>query len=308
MAMISTTADRFLEATRSAEEGRGPDRATMKAALLVSVEGFRLSEESAIDNPYMKTGLPLDLARAAHQHEALAAKLEELGVAVHIFNGVEGQDDGVFPNNVFATTPGRLVIGSMRHRVRRKEAEREDIRAFFSDTLGYEIRDLAAKDCVAEMTGPLVIDRARSIGFCGMSTRVDEAGCELMAEALGLRAVLRFELAPGEYHTNLVLAIAAGKACIVHPGSVPNPFLLKSLRSIYEDRVLLLDDAEKEAFAGNCIAATENDLLFSQAAGNTLRERTVTALEDWGFRSHFLEMDEFEKAGGSVRCLVAEIY
>ena len=78
MAMISTTADRFLEATRSAEEGRGPDRATMKAALLVSVEGFRLSEESAIDNPYMKTGLPLDLARAAHQHEALAAKLKKV--------------------------------------------------------------------------------------------------------------------------------------------------------------------------------------------------------------------------------------
>ena len=109
-------------------------------------------------------------------------------------------------------------------------------------------------------------------------------------------------------HTNLVLTIAAGKICLVHPDSAPNPFLLKSLRAIYEDRVLLLDQAEKDAFAGNCIAATKRDLLFSRTAEKALRERTVSLLEDGGFSSHFLEMNEFEKAGGSVRCLVAEIY
>ena len=305
MTIIHTTADSFLEV---AAEQNADAAAVMKEALLVSPEGFRLSEQSAADNPYMKTGLPLDLDKASRQHEALALKLEELGVKTRIFSGIEGQDDGVFPNNVFATTSGRLVIGSMRHPVRRKEAEREDIRACFSETLGYEIRDLSIEDCVAEMTGPLVIDRARNIGFCGMSPRVDETGCALMAEALGLDATLRFDLAEGEYHTNLVLAIAAGELCLVHPGSVPNPFLLKSLRAIYEDRVLLLRESEKNAFAGNCIAATEKDLLFSQKAKNILREETTTALEDWSFRIHFLDVSEFEKAGGSVRCLVAEIF
>ncbi len=305
MTIIHTTADSFLEI--AAEQNAGPP-AVMKEALLVSPEGFRLSEQSAADNSYMKTGLPLNRDKAARQHAALAMKLEELGVKTRIFSGIEGQDDGVFPNNVFATTPGRLVIGSMRHPVRREEAEREDIRAFFSETLGYKIRDLSTEDCVAELTGPLVIDRARNIGFCGMSPRVDETGCALMAEALGLDATLRFDLAEGEYHTNLVLAIAAGELCLVHPGSVPNPFLLKSLRAIYEDRVLLLRESEKNAFAGNCIAATEKDLLFSQKAKNVLREETTTALEDWNFRIHFLDVSEFEKAGGSVRCLVAEIF
>ncbi|MCH2365044.1 MAG: arginine deiminase-related protein, partial [Planctomycetes bacterium] len=190
MTIIHTTADSFLEvATRQATG----TPAVMKEALLVSPEGFGLSEQSAADNPYMTTGLPLDLDKATRQHEALVSKLEELGVKTRIFSGIAGHDDGVFPNNVFATIPGRLVIGAMRHPVRRKEAEREDIRYFFSETLGYEIRDLSAEDCVAELTGPLVIDRARNIGFCGMSSRVDEAGCELMAEALRLDAVLRFD-------------------------------------------------------------------------------------------------------------------
>ena len=163
MPIIHTTADSFLEIAARQPPGTP---AVMKEALLVSPEGFSLSEQSAADNPYMTTGLPLNLDKASRQHEALVSKLEELGVKTRIFSGIAGQDDGVFPNNVFATAPGRLVIGSMRHPVRRKEAEREDIRAFFSETLGYEIRDLSIEACIAEMTGTLVIDRARNIGFC----------------------------------------------------------------------------------------------------------------------------------------------
>ena len=308
MTVITTKAEHFLAAVKPGTDRKTPGSAVMKAALLVSPEGFRLSRESAVDNAYMKPGLPLDLDKAARQHTALATKLEELGVTVHLFNGIDGQDDGVFPNNVFATTAGRVVVGSMRHPGRQKEAGRADIRDFFKNSLGYELIDLSGESCIAELTGPLVIDRARNIGFCGMSSRVDEAGCELMAEALRLDAVLRFDLAKGEYHANMVLSLAAGELCLVHPGSAPNPFLLKSIRSIYRDRVLILNQAEKDSFAGNCLAATERDLLFSRTAGNTLREVSRKALEDWGFRIHFLDVSEFEKAGGSVRCLVAEIF
>ena len=308
MAVITTKAERFLAAVKPGTDRKTPGRAVMKSALLVSPEGFRLSSESASDNAYMKPGLPLDLDQAARQHAALATKLEELGVTVHLFSGIDGQDDGVFPNNVFATVSGRAVVGSMRHPVRQKEAGREDIRDFFKSSLGYELIDLSGESCIAEMTGPLVIDRARNIGFCGMSSRVDEAGCELMAEALRLDAVLRFDLAEGEYHANMILGVTAGELCLVHPGSAPNPFLLKSLRSIYRDRILVLNQAEKDAFAGNCIAATESDLLFSQRACNSLREGSRESLKDWGFRIHFLDVSEFEKAGGSVRCLVAEIF
>ena len=308
MTVITTKAEHFLAAVKPGTDRKTPGRAVMKAALLVSPEGFRLSRESAADNAYMKPGLPLDLDQAARQHAALATKLEELGVTVHLFSGIDGQDDGVFPNNVFATVSGRAVVGSMRHPVRQKEAGREDIRDFFKNSLGYELIDLSGESCIAEMTGPLVIDRARNIGFCGMSSRVDEAGCELMAEALHLDAVLRFDLAEGEYHANMILGVAAGELCLVHPGSAPNPFLLKSLRSIYRDRILVLNQAEKDAFVGNCIAATESDLLFSQRACNSLREGSRESLKDWGFRIHFLDVSEFEKAGGSVRCLVAEIF
>ena len=119
MAIIHTTADSFLEIAARQTPGTP---AVMQEALLVSPEGFGLSEQSAADNPYMPTGLPLAHAKASRQHETLVSKLEELGVKTHIFSGIAGQADGVFPINVFAAAPGRLVIGSMRQPVRRKEA------------------------------------------------------------------------------------------------------------------------------------------------------------------------------------------
>jgi hypothetical protein len=67
------------------------------------------------------------------------------------------------------------------------------------------------------LTGALVIDRARGLGYCGLSERCDAEGARLMHEAFGLRATLLFDLAPGEYHTNVVLAVLAGRAAVVCP-------------------------------------------------------------------------------------------
>ncbi len=47
------------------------------------------------------------------------------------FRAIRRTPDAVFPNNVFATAPGRLIVGRMRHPVRQREAERADIRGFF---------------------------------------------------------------------------------------------------------------------------------------------------------------------------------
>ena len=133
--MITTTPEEFLEAYGDGTRFLANFPSTLRTALLVSPRGFRVSEESAQDNLYMAKGAPVDLEKADAQHQRLIAMLESLGVPVLLFPGQGGQDDGVFPNNVFATIPGRLIVGSMRHPVRRQEAERQDIRSFFRETI-----------------------------------------------------------------------------------------------------------------------------------------------------------------------------
>ena len=166
----------------------------------------------------------------------------------------------MFPNNVFATARTdaalhavpRAIVGRMRHPVRQREAARADIRGFFGDVLGYAKSTCRTQPHPCELTGALVIDRARGIGFCGLSERCDEAGARLMHDAFGLRATLLFDLAPGEYHTNVVLAVLAGRAAAGR-ARAGSPTRRRSRRSPRSTRphAIVLSPAEHAAFAGN---------------------------------------------------------
>jgi hypothetical protein len=81
------------------------------------------------------------------------------------------------------TVPGRLVIGNMRYPIRQLESERADIPGYFTER-GYDIVDLRNRDCVAELTGVLILD-----------------------------------LTPDEYHTNVVFSALTARACVVFPGA-----------------------------------------------------------------------------------------
>jgi hypothetical protein len=302
--VIVTTPAAFLAADPLRLTARG--RPAMAAAMLVSPIGFRLCLEP-VDNLYMQA-VAIDPERAMAQHHAVVETLGACGVPVLVVPGREGLDDAVFPNNTFGTAPGRFIVGSMRHPGRRAEAAREDMRALFTGLLGRELIDLSTQDCVAELTGPLIIDRARGLGLCGLTQRADEAGCAAMHAAFGLELTFRFDLQPTEYHTNVVLSVLAGRACVLHPDSFADPEVPLAIARVYEGRTLVLSDEEKAAFAANCLAVTERDIMMSAGAWRSLRPSSRAALEAWGFRVRAVEVDEFEKAGGSLRCMIAELF
>jgi hypothetical protein len=288
-----------------------------KAVFLIDPDGFRLAEQSATDNVYMATAVAFDEARARAQAHALKRALKAEGIPALSFAGDPATPDAVFPNNVFATAPGRIVRGAMRHPVRQAEGERHDLLAFFRDVLGYTLVDLAAEarqhGFVAELTGSLVIDRARGIGWCGLSERCDAVGAARMHAAFGLQATLVFPLRPGEYHTNVVLSALAGRGVAVCPdgyaglGTQGDPLAL--MRRLYgTTRVIELDAAERAGFAGNCIALTPGTVWMSERAADSLRPASRASFAALGFAIRAVPLDEIEKAGGSLRCMIGEVY
>jgi hypothetical protein len=281
--------------------------ATARAAFLVAPHGFALAAESATDNRYMAMSEAADGARALAEHAALAAALRD-SVPTVVFPGDPAAPDGVFPNNAFASAPGRLIVGAMRHAVRRREAERTDIRGFFRDLLQCEIVDLSTQPLVAELTGSLVIDHARGIGFCGLSERCDMAGAQAMHAAFGLGLTFCFELSRGEYHTNVVFAQLASRAAIIAPDGFADPSVVDAIAAVYAPRVLYLDGGQKAAFAGNAIALSPDYVWMSARAAASLLPEQCAALADWGFELRSVDLSEIEKAGGSLRCCVAEIF
>lgn len=88
--------------------------------------------------------------------EGMALAAESAHVPVVSFPGDAATPDAVFPNNVFATA-----------------------------ALGYRMVDLSQQPGIAELTGSLVIDRARNLGYCGLSERCDGEGAAAMHAAFG---------------------------------------------------------------------------------------------------------------------------
>lgn len=281
--------------------------ACAKAAFLVSPSGFGLSSESARDNRYMRLDAPADRVAALLEHAALASALRE-DLPVITFPGDPDQPDGVFPNNVFATAPGRLVVGRMCHPVRQRETGREDIRAFFA-AMGYQPFDLSARaDLVAELTGSLIIDRARGIGFAGLSDRCDAAGARAMHEAFGLKLTFCFDLTPGEYHTNVVMTLLASRGAILAADGFADPAVVEAIGEAYGGNAVRLSQAQKESFAGNAITLSERRVWMSASGADSLTGEQRAQFAEFGFEVGAVALPEIEKAGGSLRCCVSEIY
>ena len=305
VSMLTRDVDAFLALGRRATPDFGP--ATAKAAFLVAPDGFALAAESATDNRYMAGAAAFDATAAGDEHRALQRALAEC-LPVVTFPGVSGMPDGLFPNNVFATIPGHAIIGRMRHRVRQREAGRRDIRSFLRDVLGYQEINLSEQPHPCELTGALVIDRARGLGFCGLSERCDIEGAALMHEAFGLRATLALNLAPGEYHTNVVCAVLAGRAVMYHSAGFADCAIDEVFSTLYAAHAIRVSAMEQAAFACNSIALSDDVVWMSAAADAALSVATRNAISHAGFTVRSTSLAAIEAAGGSLRCCVAEIF
>ncbi|MFK7955336.1 MAG: arginine deiminase-related protein [Lysobacterales bacterium] len=282
--------------------------ATAKAVMLVTDRGFSVATETAADNHYLDLDDPASADEAWRQQCALAQLLRDLGLATVQFSPLDGAGDSIFPNNSFATGQQKLITGSMRYPGRQRETQHPGIRRFFADTLGYPTVDLAPGPGTAELTGALVIDHARQLGFCGLSERADPEGAAAMHEAFGLRATFTFALPSSEYHTNVVLSVLAGKGVVSFAPQPHYAGLRQVLDGLYGDGVCYIGEAEKNQFVANCLAVTPQAVVMSDRARRAMSASTLDFFQRSGFNVHSVDVSELEKAGGSVRCMIAEIF
>lgn len=280
----------------------------MRQAMVVGPEGFRISHETAADNVYMNPDLMVDIEKAITQHQTVIQTIESVGVPVKRFAGRTGLDDGMYPNNAFATAQNRLILGRMLHPVRQAETGRTDIISWFTNNQAYGICDLSQTKAPAELTGSLIIDHEKNFGFCGLSTRTVRAGAVNMHAAFQLNNTFMFDLVAGEYHTNLVMTILAGRCCLIYRPAIANDEAARAIQKFYAGRCIEISLEEKNNFVANSLALTPSDLIMSQRAVHSLSARTAKAIESFGFKIHSVDISELEKGGGSIRCLIMEIF
>jgi len=262
---------------------------------------------------------------AVAEFDALVAALGEAGVTVHPFDDrpEPACPDAVFPNNwVSLHADGTVVLYPMLAGNRRLE-RRLDVLVVLERRGGYRVErllDLTHHELQGrflEGTGSVVFDHVARIAYACRSPRTDPAVLEELCAELDYAPVVFDAVDAGGtpvYHTNVVLSIGTRHA-LVCAAAVPEQQREALLARLAAGgrRVLAIDHARMAAFAGNVLELRAMDgarvLAASQRALDSLEPGQRGALRECVDRVMTARIPTIEAfGGGSVRCMLAEIF
>jgi hypothetical protein len=296
---------------------------------MIEPVAFGRNPDSARTNAFMRDASgrkPDELQDSAlREFRTLAELLRSEEVEVLVFrDSVEfPSPDAIFPNNwVSFHEDGRVVLYPMEPPNRRLERRRE-ILDWLAAEKGFrfgEVVDLSpheAEGRFLEGTGSMVFDRPGRTVYASVSPRTTPSLLLEYGERFGLRVVsFRAEDAAGVpvYHTNVALALGRGFAVLCRE-AVRDRSERRAVVAALENggrEVVEITMEQLYAFAGNMLALenAKGDalLVMSEGAFSSLTRAQVQRLEGQArlVRSPIPTIEEI--GGGSVRCMLAEVF
>ncbi len=296
--------------------------------LMIRPVRFESNPETAESNRFQgRTGASAveQQQAASAEFDGLVAALREKGVTVLVFEDTPEPHtpDSVFPNNwVSFHADGRVVLYPMEAGNRRLE-RRLDIIEQIGDEHGFtvsEIVDLSGHEQdeqYLEGTGSMVLDRAGHLAYACLSSRTHHGPLADFAQRMDYD-VVSFDAVDRDgvpiYHTNVLMNVGEALAVICDEAIAredQRTAVLQSLRDSGRNIISLSYD-QLDAFAGNMLELRGPDgsrlVAMSQQAYDSLDDEQRRALRDNG-DVLAAPIDTIEaSAGGSVRCMLAEVH
>ncbi len=249
-------------------------------------------------NPFMDLDDQPDAGRAMAQWVDLVATIERLGGTVEVVPQRPDAPDMVYAMNLglgLVRPDGRphVVMSHMRYAERRMETQ--SAQPWFERSgrsTSYVGRDgvgahLEAGDVFA--WGDALV--------AGYGPRTEELALKHLAVDLGVR-VRGFRIThPAMYHLDLAFCPLDDRHAMVAPGAFDRASAVALLELVPEPLVLT-DDEALSSFCANSIVIGRTVVM---PAG--VPERVTAQLADWDFDVVEVDVSEFHKGGGSIRCL-----
>lgn len=229
--------------------------------------------------------------------------------------------DAIFPNNWFCTFPsGELCVFPMYAPNRRTE-KRSDIIEWLSDNFKVSsVQDWSeyeAEGRFLEGTGSMVIDHANKIIYACISERTDAAVLEKFAAAHNCTAIA-FKAVDLKgrpvYHTNVVICMG-DRFAIICADAIADETERNAVVHLLEStshEVITISLEQMHAFAGNMLllmnAQGDRFIVMSQTAWDHLQPPQRKQIEAYA-KPLVVAVPTIEQVeGGSVRCMMAEIF
>lgn len=264
-------------------------------------------------------------AAALREFDGLIDALRDAGIDVVVVEDTPEPHtpDSIFPNNwISLHADGRIVLYPMEAANRRTE-RRTDVIDHLNNNLGLlvtEVVDLTGHEDAGhylEGTGSMVLDRANRIAYACLSSRTHLDPLGDFAQRMNYE-VVAFDAVDSDgipiYHTNVLMNIGEQLA-VICDAAIRRQDQRKAVLGRLQDTghdVIRLSYAQLEAFAGNMLELRNEQgqriVAMSQQAFDSLNEEQLGKLRANG-RIVSTPIDTIEKsAGGSVRCMLAEVH
>ena len=297
--------------------------------LMIEPVAFRNNEETAVNNYYQKETtkqVKTIQSKALKEFNNLVKELKNAGVNVIVIKDTTELEtpDSIFPNNWVSFHHKGIVCVYPMFAKNRRDERREDIleliesKGFKLDTV-IDYTTAEEDNFFLEGTGSMVLDRENKIAYCALSPRSDESLFIEFCEDLEYTPIVfrANQTVNGKrkpiYHTNVMMSIGE-KFAIICLASIDDKKQRKQVADSLQNsnkQVINISEEQVANFAGNILqikGESDNYIAMSKTAHTSLREAQITLLEKHGklIVSDITTIEE--NGGGSVRCMLAEIF
>ena len=263
--------------------------------LMVAPNHFRV--DYAI-NPYMDVADQPDPVRTREQWLNLVDEIRAAGAEVEVLEQRPDAPDMVYAMNLglvvnSATGSGEalhVVMSHMRHAERRMETL--TAAPWFTDA-GFST-SFVGRDGVGAHFEAGDVFAYRDALVAGYGPRTEELGLKHLALDLNVRVRGLRITHPGMYHLDLAFCPLDETRAMICPAAFDKASAEAALAMVPDP--LVLTEEEALTFCANSIVIGKRILM------PTCPERVRAQLEEWGFEIVVVEMSEFHKGGGSIRC------
>ena len=293
---------------------------------MVRPAAFGFNAETAANN-YFQSNLDISKEelqqRALTEFDTMVQTLRSHNINVVVINDTKepAKPDAIFPNNWLSTSPnGTVAIFPMYAPNRRIEKRNEILQQITKEFVVNDLQDWSEYEVEGrflEGTGSMVIDYDNKMIYACVSERTSLSVLEKYAGANEFQAIVFLATDKNGmpvYHTNVAMALGEG-FCVLCEEAIEEEWELIAVRQLLESTnhsIIAITREQMHCFAGNMLQVKNNNderfLIMSQTAYDSLRKEQKQMLEAYSTLLPIAVPTIEEVEGGSVRCMIAEIF
>lgn len=298
--------------------------------LMIKPVKFYYNAQTAVNNAYQKNleeNPELVEKKALDEFDALVNKMKSVEIEVDVIQDTSTPytPDSIFPNNWFSSHQNNtLIIYPMFAENRRLERTKflpSLKKLFLNKTVNIiDLTSSEKENKFLEGTGALVLDRINKIAYCSLSPRANEVVldefCKLTNyKSLKFHSAQNFNnISTSIYHTNVMMGVTENfvVVCLESISDLKERDALKNSILNSKKEIINISLSQILKFCGNVLELKNSHgkryTLMSKSAfeGFTKEQIDVIKKSSEIIYSDISTIETY--GGGSVRCMIAELF